>query len=173
MTARSAYPEVVNVPKRLGSGLPRVWLDLSIGGVKSGRLVVELFTDRVPRTAENFRCLCTGEKGLSPRTGLPLCYRGSTFHRLLKMSEAAPEARGLLLTTYYLLLTTYYLLLTTYHLLPTTDGRLRTTYYSPLTHLLLTTYHPLLTAQGALREPRWHGAALRDQQQLAHTGTCH
>ena len=53
--------------------------------------MLELFADRVPRTAENFRCLCTGEKGLSPRTGLPLCYRGSTFHRLLKMSEAAPE----------------------------------------------------------------------------------
>ena len=91
MTGRSAYPEVVNVPKRVGSGLPRVWLDVSIGGVRSGRLVLELFADRVPRTAENFRCLCTGEKGLSPRTGLPLCYRGSTFHRLLKMSEAAPE----------------------------------------------------------------------------------
>ena len=106
MTGRSAYPEVVNVPKRVGSGLPRVWLDLSIGGVKSGRLVVELFADRVPRTAENFRCLCTGEKGLSPRTGLPLCYRGSSFHRLLKMSEAAPEALYLLPTTYCLLLAT-------------------------------------------------------------------
>ena len=114
MTGRSAYPEVVNVPKRVGSGLPRVWLDLSIGGVKSGRLVVELFADRVPRTAENFRCLCTGERGLSPRTGLPLCYRGSSFHRLLKMSEAAPEALYLLLTTYYLLLTTDYVLLTTH-----------------------------------------------------------
>ena len=54
---------MVNVPKRLGSGLPRVWLDVSIGGVRSGRLVLELFADRVPRTAENFRCLCTGEKG--------------------------------------------------------------------------------------------------------------
>ena len=98
MTGRSAYPEVVNVPKRVGSGLPRVWLDVSIGGVRSGRLVLELFADRVPRTAENFRCLCTGEKGLSPRTGLPLCYRGSTFHRLLKMSEAAPEVLTLTLT---------------------------------------------------------------------------
>ena len=86
------------MPKRLGSGLPRVWLDVSIGGVRSGRLVLELFADRVPRTAENFRCLCTGEKGLSPRTGLPLCYRGSTFHRLLKMSEAAPEVLTLTLT---------------------------------------------------------------------------
>ena len=89
---------MVNVPKRLGSGLPRVWLDVSIGGVRSGRLVLELFADRVPRTAENFRCLCTGEKGLSPRTGLPLCYRGSTFHRLLKMSEAAPEVLTLTIT---------------------------------------------------------------------------
>ena len=121
MTARSAYPEVVNVPKRVGSGLPRVWLDLSIGGVKSGRLVLELFADRVPRTAENFRCLCTGEKGISRITGLALCYRGSTFHRLLMMSEAPPEVLYLLLTTYYLLLTTYYLLLTTYYLLLTTD----------------------------------------------------
>ena len=86
------------MPKRLGSGLPRVWFDVSIGGVRSGRLVLELFADRVPRTAENFRCLCTGEKGLSPRTGLPLCYRGSTFHRLLKMSEAAPEVLTLTIT---------------------------------------------------------------------------
>ena len=51
---------MVNVPKRVGSGLPRVWLDVSIGGVSSGRLVLELFADRAPRTAENFRCLCTG-----------------------------------------------------------------------------------------------------------------
>ena len=42
MTGRSAYPEVVNVPKRVGSGLPRVWLDVSIGAAKSAPLTLTL-----------------------------------------------------------------------------------------------------------------------------------
>ena len=42
MTGRSAYPEVVNVPKRVGSGLPRVWLDVSIGVAKSAPLTLTL-----------------------------------------------------------------------------------------------------------------------------------
>ncbi|MCP9262260.1 PPIase [Dirofilaria immitis] len=43
---------------------PRVFFDITIGGQQSGRIVMELFNDVVPKTAENFRALCTGEKGV-------------------------------------------------------------------------------------------------------------
>ena len=45
-------------------------------------VVFELFADEVPKAAENFRALCTGEKGLGGKTGKPLHYKGSVFHRL-------------------------------------------------------------------------------------------
>ncbi|KAJ1966656.1 peptidyl-prolyl cis-trans isomerase cpr6 [Dispira parvispora] len=63
---------------------PRVYFDISIGGEPEGRVVMELFADVVPKTAENFRALCTGEKGDSSTAGVPLCYKGSTFHRVIK-----------------------------------------------------------------------------------------
>jgi len=43
--------------------LPRCYLDISAGNEKLGRIIVELRSDVVPKTAENFRALCTGEKG--------------------------------------------------------------------------------------------------------------
>lgn len=49
--------------------------------VSVGRIVFELFADVVPKTAENFRALCTGEKGTGPTTGKPLHYKGCPFHR--------------------------------------------------------------------------------------------
>ncbi|KAJ6990186.1 peptidyl-prolyl cis-trans isomerase CYP40-like [Populus alba x Populus x berolinensis] len=62
----------------------RCFLDISIGGELEGRIVVELYKDVVPKTAENFRALCTGEKGIGPNTGVPLHYKGSRFHRVVK-----------------------------------------------------------------------------------------
>ncbi|GAB4837964.1 Peptidyl-prolyl cis-trans isomerase cyp40, variant 2 [Ancistrocladus abbreviatus] len=66
------------------SARPRCYLDISIGGDLEGRIVVELYNDIVPKTAENFRALCTGEKGLAPNTAVPLHYKGSCFHRVIK-----------------------------------------------------------------------------------------
>uniref|UniRef100_A0A1B0C9X6 peptidylprolyl isomerase n=1 Tax=Lutzomyia longipalpis TaxID=7200 RepID=A0A1B0C9X6_LUTLO len=58
--------------------------DISIGGLSAGRVVFELFTDVAPKTAENFRALCTGEKGLGRTTQKPLHYAGVIFHRVVK-----------------------------------------------------------------------------------------
>lgn len=56
---------------------PRCFLDISIGEELEGRIIVELYNDVVPKTAENFRALCTGEKGIGPNTGVPLRYKVS------------------------------------------------------------------------------------------------
>ncbi|KAG6434932.1 hypothetical protein SASPL_106576 [Salvia splendens] len=63
---------------------PMVFLDVSIDGDAAERIIIELFADVVPKTAENFRALCTGEKGVGASTGKPLHYKGSTFHRIIK-----------------------------------------------------------------------------------------
>jgi cyclophilin family peptidyl-prolyl cis-trans isomerase len=59
-----------------------VFFDVSIGGAPAGRVVMGLYGDVVPRTAENFRALCTGEKGVGGR-GKPLHFKGSSFHRII------------------------------------------------------------------------------------------
>ncbi len=48
-----------------------------------GRLVFELFNDQAPETCENFRALCTGEKGQSEQTGTVLHYKDSILHRIV------------------------------------------------------------------------------------------
>uniref|UniRef100_A0A1J3HSQ5 Peptidyl-prolyl cis-trans isomerase n=1 Tax=Noccaea caerulescens TaxID=107243 RepID=A0A1J3HSQ5_NOCCA len=61
---------------------PKVFFDMTIGGQPAGRIVMELYTDKTPETAENFRALCTGEKGVG-RRGKPLHFKGSSFHRVI------------------------------------------------------------------------------------------
>ncbi|XP_061457069.1 peptidyl-prolyl cis-trans isomerase H isoform X2 [Rhineura floridana] len=60
---------------------PVVFFDVTIGGQEVGRMKVELFADVVPKTAENFRQFCTGE---FRKDGVPIGYKGSTFHRVIK-----------------------------------------------------------------------------------------
>ncbi|KAG7286381.1 cytochrome P450 monooxygenase 41 [Staphylotrichum longicolle] len=61
----------------------RVFFDITIGGKPAGRIIFELYNDVVPKTAENFRALCTGEKGVG-KAGKPLHFKGSGFHRVIK-----------------------------------------------------------------------------------------
>ncbi|XP_076005142.1 peptidyl-prolyl cis-trans isomerase D [Genypterus blacodes] len=63
---------------------PRVFFDVDIDGERVGRIVFELFADVTPKTAENFRALCTGEKGTGKSTGKPLHFKGCPFHRIIK-----------------------------------------------------------------------------------------
>merc|ERR1712086_351230 len=62
---------------------PQVFFDMSLGGEAAGRITMELRADVAPKTAENFRCLCTGEKGMG-KSGKPLHFKGSKFHRVIK-----------------------------------------------------------------------------------------
>ena len=74
---------------------PRVFFDINIGGTSAGRIVFELFADVTPRTAENFRALCTGEKGVG-QSGKALHFKGSSFHRIIQqfMCQGGDFTRG-------------------------------------------------------------------------------
>ncbi|KAJ8306823.1 hypothetical protein KUTeg_014907 [Tegillarca granosa] len=73
-----------------GGYRPRCFFDVEIGGQQVGRITFELFSDICPKTCDNFRSLCTvaiigeGEKGNGQKSGLPLHYKGSPFHRVVK-----------------------------------------------------------------------------------------
>lgn len=72
------------------SSNPRVFFDVASNSKPLGRIVMELRADVAPKTAENFRALCTGEKGGN------LSYKNSTFHRIIPqfMIQGGDFTRG-------------------------------------------------------------------------------
>ena len=75
--------------------MSKVFFDVTIGGAAAGRVTFELYDDVVPKTAENFRALCTGEKGVGV-SGKPLHFKGSGFHRVIPgfMCQGGDFTRG-------------------------------------------------------------------------------
>lgn len=71
------------LPVEPNPGNPKVFMEIKIGEGEPRRVEFELFMDVVPKTAENFRALCTGEKGATS-SGTPLAFQGSGFHRVIK-----------------------------------------------------------------------------------------
>ncbi|VDM83994.1 unnamed protein product, partial [Strongylus vulgaris] len=78
-SSRLLYSAVRNASNAARS---KVFFDVNIGDKPAGKITIELFNDVVPKTAENFRALCTGEKGMG-KSGKPLHYKGSAFHRVI------------------------------------------------------------------------------------------
>ncbi len=77
----SVAPEYVPPYKLTHKDNPVVFMDISIGGQAIGRIKMELFSHLTPKTAENFRQLCTGE---FKRSGLPIGFKSAPFHRIIK-----------------------------------------------------------------------------------------
>src|SRR5262245_41653909 len=59
---------------------PKVFFDITLDGKPAGRIVMELFSDTCPRTAENFLQLCVGTRS---QAGALLAFKGSSFHRVI------------------------------------------------------------------------------------------
>lgn len=82
-------------PASKGKITDQVFFDIQIDGQPAGRIVIGLFGADVPKTADNFRALCTGEKGKGS-AGVPLHYKGSKFHRVIPqfMLQGGDFTRG-------------------------------------------------------------------------------
>ncbi|TWW70950.1 NK-tumor recognition protein [Takifugu flavidus] len=63
---------------------PQCYFDVELNREPVGRIVFQLFSEICPKTCKNFLSLCTGERGSGKITGKKLCYKGSTFHRVVK-----------------------------------------------------------------------------------------
>jgi cyclophilin family peptidyl-prolyl cis-trans isomerase len=72
---------------------PQVFFDIAIGGNPTGRIEFELYSDIVPKTAENFRVLCTGEQA---STNPALHFKGTKFHRVIPgfMAQGGDTTKG-------------------------------------------------------------------------------
>ena len=81
-------------PKDITNIHSRVYFDISIGGSAAGRIEINL-SDDTPKTSENFRALCTGEKGMG-RSGKKLHFLNSAFHRVIPgfMAQGGDFTRG-------------------------------------------------------------------------------
>ena len=71
-----------------------VFFDVTVGGSPIGRIEIDLYAD-TPLTSENFRALCTGEKGIGG-SGKPLHFKNSVFHRIIPgfMAQGGDFTRG-------------------------------------------------------------------------------
>jgi len=76
------HAPAISIEEASDATSPHVFFDIEIGESQAGRIELELFTKVAPKTAENFRSLATGEKGIG-KAGKPLHFKGSTFHRII------------------------------------------------------------------------------------------